>query len=90
MDGSSHGGTKICWARGDITKMFRMSEFEISALEMGNGFAESFENFEDSRVLLHRNNSELILLVNPDKECLGIVMEDTSTRWPVSVKVACT
>jgi hypothetical protein len=30
----------------------------------------------------------LIFFVDPDEESLGIVVEDTSARWPVSVEVA--
>jgi hypothetical protein len=30
----------------------------------------------------------LILFVNPDKESLVVVVEDTSARWPVSVETA--
>jgi len=56
---------------------------------MCNGSAESIENFDDTGILLHRNNSKLILFVDPDKEGLGVVMEDTSTGWPVSVEIAC-
>jgi len=37
---------------------------------------------------LHGDDSELILLVDPDQESLGVVVEDTSARWPVSVEVA--
>lgn len=65
-----------------------MSEFDIGGLEMSNGSAKSVEDFEDSTILLHGDDSELIFFVDPDEESLGIVMEDTSTRWPVSVKVA--
>jgi len=28
----------------------------------------------------------LILLINPNEESLGVIMEDTSSLWPVSVK----
>jgi len=65
-----------------------MSKLNISCLEMSNSSAESVENFDDTRILLHRDDSELILLVNPDKECLGVVVEDSSAGWPVSVEVA--
>ena len=65
-----------------------MSEFDIGGLEMSNSSAKSIEDFEDSTILLHGDDSELIFFVDPDEESLGIVMEDTSTRWPVSVKVA--
>jgi hypothetical protein len=30
----------------------------------------------------------LIFFINPNEERFSIIMEDTSTRWPVSVQVA--
>jgi len=35
---------------------------------------------------LHRNDSQLIFFINPDKESFSIIMEDTSTIWPVSIE----
>ena len=57
-------------------------------LDVSSGSAESVENFEDTRSLLHGDDSELILLIDPDEESLVVVVEDTSARWPVSVEVA--
>ena len=65
-----------------------MSKLNISSLEMSNSSAESVENFNDTSILLHGDDSELILLVNPDQESLSVIVEDTSARWPVSIEVA--
>ena len=51
---------------------------------------EAIEHFLDTSSWLHRNNSELIFFVNPNKEGLGIIVEDASTRRPISVEIACT
>jgi len=51
--------------------------------------AESIENFGNASSRLHGNDSQLIFLVDPDQECLSIIMENASTRWPISVKIAC-
>jgi hypothetical protein len=64
-----------------------MSEF-ANCLNMSGGSAESVEDFLDTSAFLHRDDSELILLINPDKERFSIVVENTSSRWPVSVKIA--
>ena len=48
---------------------------------------ESVEDGVDVSTVLHGDDSELILFVNPNKEGLVVVMEDTSTRRPVSVEV---
>ena len=53
---------------------------------MGGGSAKSIENLSDTGSLLHRDDSELILLINPDEESLGIIVEDASSGWPVSVE----
>ena len=58
-------------------------------LDDGGGSAESVEDFLDTSTLLHGDDSKLIFFVDPDEESLGIIVEDTSTRWPVSVQVAC-
>jgi len=57
-------------------------------LDVGSSSAKSVEDFEDTSSLLHGDDSELILLIDPDEESLGVVVEDTSAGWPVSVKVA--
>ena len=41
----------------------------------------------DVSTVLHGDDSELILLVNPNEESLVVVMEDTSAGRPVSVEV---
>jgi len=73
MDGGSHGGTEVSWARGDVTEMIIMSEFNIGGFEMSNGSAESIENLNDTSSILHGDDSELILFVNPDEESLALL-----------------
>ena len=68
--------------------MVVVSKLDISCLEVSNSSAESVENWDDTGVLLHGNDSELILLVDPDQEGLVVVVEDSSAGWPVSVEVA--
>ena len=50
---------------------------------------KSGEDSTDISTLLHRNNSKLIFLIDPDQECLFVVVENSSTSWPVSVKATC-
>jgi hypothetical protein len=42
----------------------------------------------DVSAWLHGDDSELILLINPHKEGLGIIVEDTSAFGPFTVKTA--
>ena len=51
--------------------------------------SESGKDSSNVSSLLHGDNSELILLVNPNKEGLLIVVEDASSLRPVSVETAC-
>ena len=86
-----NGGTKGCSevgrAGGDVTKMAVVSELS-SGLNCGGGAAETLEDGTDVGTLLHGNDTELILLINPDEEGLGVVVEDTSALGPVAVETA--
>jgi len=64
--------------------MIIISKFS-NILKFFEGEHESFKNLSNIRSLLHGDNSKLILLIYPDKECLIVVMENTSIVWPVSI-----
>ena len=85
MNRSSKSSSEIGWARCDITKMIIVSELSL-CLDLSSSNSESAENSSDISSLLHGDNSKLILLVDPDQECLFLVVENTSTSWPVSVE----
>jgi len=87
VDGGTEGGSEVGWARGDGTEMVVLGELGLG-LNGGNTTAESVEDGEDISSLLHGDDSELVLLVNPDKEGLVGVVEDSSARWPVTVESA--
>ena len=55
-------------------------------LDSLSGSGESLEDGSDVSTLLHGDDTELILLIDPDEESFGIVVEDTSALWPVAVK----
>ena len=67
--------------------MVVVSEFS-NFLNGGSGTRKAVENGCNISTWLHGDNSELILFVNPDKEGLVIVVENSSARWPVTVKSA--
>ena len=87
VDRGSQSSTEVGWAGGDVTEMVVVSE-RADSLDVSSSSAESVEDLKDTSTWLHGNDSELILLIDPDEESLGIVVEDTSAGWPVSVKVA--
>ena len=84
VNGGSHCGSKVGWATGDVTEMVVVSESEI-VLKVFNSSAKSVEDLDDRAVLLHGDDSKLILFVNPDHEVLVVVVKDSSAGWPVSV-----
>ena len=87
VHGSSEGSSEVSGARSDVSKMIVLSEF-TEALNGLGGSAESIEDLLDASSRLHGDDSELILLVDPDEEGLSVVVEDTTTGRPVTVQVA--
>ena len=62
-----------------------MSKLGVS-FNLSSCNSESAEHSSDISSLLHRDDSELILFVDPNKESLFFVMENTSACWPVSIE----
>jgi len=87
VDGGSHRRTQVGRARRNIAKVLIMLESELP-LDDCVSSAEPFKNFMQAGALLHRDDSELVLLVHPNEESLCLIVEDTTTVGPVSVKAA--
>merc|ERR1712156_1200368 len=47
--------------------------------------SEAFKDTLDITTLLHGNDTELILFVDPDKESFVLVVENTTALWPVTL-----
>ena len=88
MHRSSERCSKVGWARSDVTKMIVMSEFGM-CLDLSSSNGKSTENSSDISSLLHGDNSELILFVDPNEESLLVVMEDASSLGPVPIEASC-
>ena len=56
VDRGSHGGTKVGWARGNVTEMFVVGEINDSFNMLGSS-AKSLENCTDVGTWLHGNDS---------------------------------
>jgi len=82
---SSETSSHVGWAGGNVSEMLVISEF-CFLLDLVGTISKSSENLLDVGTLLHGDDSELILFVNPNKEGFGIVVEDTSSLWPVSLE----
>ena len=87
VHGGSESGTQVGWARGDVTEMLIVGEL-ADGFDVSGSSAESVEDLKDTSSLLHGDDSELILLIDPDEESLGVVVEDTAARGPVAVETA--
>jgi hypothetical protein len=59
-----------------------------AGLDVLGGTAETLEDGSDVSTLLHGDDAELVLLVDPDEESFGVVVEDTSALGPVAVETA--
>merc|ERR1712038_1540765 len=90
MDRGSHTSTQVGGARVNVTILGIQAEV-LSRLfldRVSNSLDTSCKSLKDTldiSTLLHGDNSELILLIDPDKEGLGIIVEDTSALRPVSL-----
>ena len=84
---TSQSSAKVSGAGGDVTQVVIVSEFG-DGLNVSDGAAKSVENLTDVCAGLHRDDTQLVLFVNPHKESLVVVVEDTSAVGPVTVQVA--
>ena len=67
--------------------MFIVSKLNYS-LNVSNSARKSIKDGVDIGTVLHADDSELVFFVDPHKESFVLVVEDTTTVWPVTVKVA--
>jgi hypothetical protein len=51
--------------------------------------AKPIENCFEISTILHGDDSQLVLLVYPNKEGLVLIMEDTSSIGPIPVEADC-
>jgi len=87
MNGGSQTGTHVGGAGSNITKMIIVGKLSLLFNLVSSG-SKSLEDLTDVGASLHRNNSKLILFIDPDKESLVVVVEDTSSLGPVSLETS--
>merc|ERR1712012_1352605 len=90
VDGGPHASAKVGGAGVDVTVLLIQTEVlaRLSldrVLDSLDTLGQSAEHFPDISTLLHRDNTELVLLVDPDEEGLLGVVEDTTTLGPVTL-----
>jgi len=90
VDGGSHASSKIGWARVDVSVL--LGESVVLARLGLDGISDSLDSTgktsEDSldvSSLLHGDDTGLILLIDPHKEGLGVIVEDSTALGPVTL-----
>ena len=78
-------GSKVGRARGDIAQVVVVRETGAS-LNLACGGRKTSEHSTDVSTILHGDDTKLVLFVDPDKESLGVVVENSSAMGPVTVQ----
>ena len=90
VDRGPHAGAKVGGARVDIAELLAEDEV-LAALgldRVADGLDAAGKALEDSldvTALLHGDDAELVLLIDPDKEGLGLIVEDATALGPVAL-----
>jgi hypothetical protein len=85
---STETSSTVGGAGEDETEMVGVHEVgtvsDEDFLDSGGGVTESLEDGVNVITLFHGDNSGVVLLVDPDKEVLGLVVENTTGVGPVA------
>ena len=80
--------TQVGWASQNVAKVLVphnfVAVFGQVGLELLQTVAESGENGLDVAALLHGDDTEVVLLVDPDQEVLGLIVPDAAGVGPVT------
>jgi len=87
MHGGSHSGTAVGGAGGDVAQVSVVLELG-NRLNLGRGDRETLEDLADVGAILHGDDSEVVLLVDPHQKGLVVVVEDTTSLGPLSLEAA--
>jgi len=90
VDRGSHASTKVGGAGVDVTVLLGQSvvlaRLGLDGLLDGLDTAgKAGEDSLDVATLLHGDDTGLVLLIDPEKEGLGVIVEDTTTLGPVTL-----
>jgi len=87
VNGSAHASSTVGGAGSNVTEMLVVGELCL-LLDLGSGNGEALEDLTNVGTLLHRDDTELVLLVDPNEESFGVVVEDTTSLRPFTLKTA--
>merc|ERR1719356_1046486 len=90
MDRGSHASTEVGGAGVDVAVLLRVgvvfARLGLDGLLDGLDTAgKAGEDSLDVAALLHGDDTGLVLLVDPEKEGLGVIVEDSTTLGPVTL-----
>ena len=85
MDWGSQGSAEVRRAWCDVAELGIVRESRNS-LYLSGSRSQSPKYSSDVSTILHWDNPELILFINPNKESLIVIVEDSSALWPVSIQ----
>merc|ERR1719342_632512 len=88
VDTGAEASSQVGWAGQDVAEMLvphvRVAALLHQGLDLGQALAETLEDSLDVTTLLHGDDAEMVLLVDPDQEGLGIVVPDSTGIGPVA------
>jgi len=90
MDRGSHASTEVGGAGVDVTVLLGQSvvlaRLGLDGLLDGlDAAGKAGEDSLDVAALLHGDDTGLVLLIDPEKEGLGVIVEDSTTLGPVTL-----
>merc|ERR1719236_325437 len=90
VDGGPHASTQVGGAGVDVAELLRQLEVLArlsldTVLDSLDATGQPLEDTLDVTALLHGDDPGLILLVDPDQEGLGLVVEDATALGPVAL-----
>lgn len=86
VHGRTDGGSKVGGAESQETETIVVTERNLR-LNLRNSADHTAVNFSQITSHLHGNNTEMVLLIAPDKEGLLIVVVDTTASGPVTASI---
>jgi len=88
MDGGAQCCAQVGRARRQVTQLLTVGKLD-DFLDFFCGAGKSREHLDDVCTHLHRDYPELVLFIDPNKEGLVVVVENTAAFGPVTVQTYC-
>ena len=92
MHGATHASANVRWAAGQRAENRVHHEGSVCAgllldafLDQLGTLSETSEHAKHVTALLHRDDAQMVSLVEPVDEGLALVVENTAAFWPVRV-----